>query len=140
MNAEAGGYDGNVGVEGAGVDIDGGRGECVEVRVLRDHAQGVSGVGGEAAEGVSGAGCARHISAVLVEQVSLDAGALIRRGGPLQVNDGGPGHGLQVGGGVGRETVDFLVSGREGVSARDVLGVGAVGEGVTGVAADDAGV
>ena len=140
MNAEAGRHDGDVGVEGAGVDTDGRRGRGVEMRVLRDHAQGVIGVGGESAEGVSGAVRARHISAVLVEQVSLNSGALVSGGGPLEVYNCRPSHGLQVGGGVGRETVDCFVSGGQGVSARDVLGVGAVGEGVTGVAADDAGV
>ena len=89
---------------------------------------------------VSGARRARDVSAVLVEQVSLNAGTLIGGGGPLEVYNRGPGHGLQVGGGVGCEAVDFVVSGGQGVSARDVLCVGAVGESVAGVAAGDAGV
>lgn len=58
----------------------------------------------------------------------------------MEVYNRGPGHGLQVGGRVGREAVDFVVSGCQGIGAGDVLGVGAVGEGLTEVAADDAGV
>ena len=64
------------------------------------------------------------------QRKSLSAGALIGAGGPLEVYNRGPGYGLQVGGSIGRE----------GVGARDALGVGAAGEGVTGVAAGNAGV
>lgn len=64
MDAEAGGYDGDIGVEGAGVDIDGGGGGGIKVGVLRYYAQGVIGVGGEPAERVSGAGGTGDVSTV----------------------------------------------------------------------------